>query len=74
MNHPAQQVQTLLFLDCFYIMALLHLKPYESAVAMRMELINELIFGIIVYHMMTFTGFVLQQETKFELGYSFIAA
>jgi len=39
----------------------------------RLEMFNELVFGILIYHMIAFSTLNVSPESSFSMGYSFIA-
>ena len=44
--------------------------PFESTFATKMEIYNEVTNIILVYHMMTFTDWLDNPETRYNIGYS----
>ena len=51
---------------------LLHFKPHASFYSTSVEIFNELINLILMYHIMCFTFFVPEANTRYLIGYSFI--
>ena len=44
--------------------------PFDSAFSTKMEMFNEVTNIILVYHMMTFTDWVADPETRYAMGFS----
>lgn len=72
-NFPALQLQIYTFMTSLYIIFLVNIDPHLDVVKKRIEIFNEFIILIISYHLFTFTNFVLDVDTQFQMGYSLVS-
>ena len=67
------QICTQLFSLWFSINYLLEFRPFEDALTMNLELMNEFTCAILMYHVLVFNpAFVADDQPREVLGYSFI--
>jgi hypothetical protein len=70
---PYFQIQFLLFFTSLYIIFYAGSEPHIFKHRRRIELFNEWWIMIMNYHLIAFSDFTLIAETKFIMGYSYIA-
>ena len=71
-DNPAQQIQILLLLALFEIIYIGLVSPYWRALDNKVELFNELVNCIVIYHFICYTDFLPDPEIQFQLGWSMI--
>mmetsp|Transcript_33595 Transcript_33595/g.51701 ORF Transcript_33595/g.51701 Transcript_33595/m.51701 type:complete len:315 (-) Transcript_33595:474-1418(-) len=67
------QLQCLILMSSLYILFYGQFKPHIHPRTAKMEIINEFCFLLLDYHLMTFTLFNIVVDTKFVMGYSYLA-
>jgi len=56
-----------------YVMWYLNVRPHDSRERVRLEVFNEVLIMLCVYHMMLFSKFTTNITAQFYFGYSFLA-
>ena len=51
---------------------LIRFKPYENEKLHYLEIINELTYFILLYHVMAFSGLIFDPADRYGLGWSFL--
>ena len=62
-----------MFISTFYIIVVGWVQPFESKLANRLETFTECITLGTLYLLMLFTDFVPESETRYAMGFVFIA-
>jgi len=71
-SYPTQQIQVLLYINFLAINYFLHCYPLRMRQLNRIELFNEAFVSIISLHMLVFTDWVTDEDTKFLMGWSMV--
>ena len=71
-GHPSQQIQLLLLLDLMYHLYYLIVRPHKDKRQMWIEMANEVLMTCAYYHLVLFSSFVINNNVKFQFGYSFL--
>ena len=67
------QIQIVIFVPSLYIIFYGGQRPHVNPRVQRVEMFNEFVFMGLLYHLLTFTLFNLDAQSKFTMGYSFLA-
>ena len=62
----------LFLINCTSIVYLIKVKPFTNPAATKVEILNEVTFVLLLYHMMCFTDMVGNLETRYIMGYSYL--
>ena len=66
------QVMVTIFSGFFYVLYLFEAKPFIDTELNRLQIINELFFLCVVYHMLVFTDYSPTADTKIMAGWSML--
>ena len=69
---PMLQLQILCFFTSLYVILIAYIKPHLDKKAMRLEIFNEVMMMLSVYHMFCFTEFNLDDMQKYNMGHSYV--
>ena len=68
---PAIQLQVLMAVNLVYFSCYLHLFPHLTKLRRTLEVTNEVLMMLVLYHYVTFSSFNLSLDAKYTMGYSF---
>lgn len=71
-THPTFQLQLLLFSSKLNLILYTTLHPHHPHHRHTLELLNESLTVVLIYHMICFTDLVLDPIGKFYMGYSYV--
>lgn len=73
-QYPFMQLQLLILLSICYIIWYAGVKPHIDKRRIRIEMFNEFMIIIFIYHLLLFTDFCLNNKMQFSMGYSFVSS
>jgi hypothetical protein len=69
-NYPFMQLQFFLLVSIFYLIWYGGVKPHIEKRRVRIELFNEFMVSVFIYHLMMFTDYCTSNSMQFIMGYS----
>jgi hypothetical protein len=56
-----------------YILSYIGNKPHWDSNRVKLEVFNEIMILVACYHLICFSEFIVDSDTQFNMGYSFVA-
>ena len=72
MPDQGNKIQILLFMQTIFIIWHGKTEPHKNQFENRLMIVNQAIQMLIFYHLVMFSDFVIEPETKFTMGYSLL--
>lgn len=67
------QLQLLIWLNLGYFAWYVNLKPHEERSRVRLEIFNESVILVVIYHMLPFSEMAMDSKIMYTMGHSYIA-
>jgi len=71
-NEPMIQVMVFMLFHTFYLAAYVSVKPHVDCKRTGVEVFNEIVLMVFMYHLAGWNGLVADLQMQFDMGYSFI--
>lgn len=71
-SDPMIQVMVFMIFHTFYLAAYVSVRPHLDSMRTCVEIFNEIVLMIFMYHMAGWNGLIADLQMQFDMGYSFI--